>query len=193
MSIFTDYPAGHQSPCQAVTTEDGKATREVENLMITVINPLSGWPIPGSNWDMPGLNKYAEQLLSGENPSDFKYTYGERLTTYPDTEGHYAIDQIDSCIELLKKHPETRRAIAITWVPDWDEFGGEVPCLQLLDFLIRGGKLNCTAVFRSQDILRAWPCNVYGIGRLMAHIGDKVGIPVGSLTTISCSAHIYEN
>lgn len=177
---------------EQVITEDRKLTKEICNLQLCIINPLEGYPIRGSDWDMAGLNKYAEQLLSGENPSGFRYTYGERLVTYPDTEGHSVIDQIDFCIARLRENPTSRRAIAITWVPDWDADMDEVPCLQLLDFLVRGGKLQCTAVFRSQDILRAWPCNVYGIAKLMHHVADEVGVPVGSLTTISCSAHIYE-
>ncbi len=174
-----------------VITEDRKLTKEICNLQLCILEPLEGWPIAGSNWDMAGLNQYAEQLLSGENPSGFKYTYGERLVTYPDTNGYYVVDQINFCIGRLRDNPQSRRAIAITWVPEYDTKADEVPCLQLLDFLIRGGNLQCTAVFRSQDLERAWPCNVYGIGRLMQHIADEVGVPVGSLTTMSASAHIY--
>lgn len=175
-----------------VKTEDGKLTKEVMNLLVTVLEPLQGWPVEGSGWNMTGLNQYADQLLSGENPSGFEYVYGERLRTYPDTEGNYAIDQIDFCIENLKRSKNSRRSVAITWVPDWDDHGKEVPCLQLLDFLIRDGKLHCTAFFRSHDILRAWPCNVYGIGRLMQHVANEINVPVGSLTTVSGSAHIYQ-
>lgn len=206
--ILPNQLIAHHTPAQAwayglglirsfgdqVITEDRKLTKEVCNLHLTILEPCNpdNYPIQGSGWDLPALQKYAKQLLSGENPSGFKYTYGERLTTYPDTDGHYAIDQIDYLISALKRCQSTRRAIAITWVPEWDAGDDEVPCLQLLDFLIRGGKLQCTAFFRSQDLERAWPCNVYGIGQLMKHTAHEVGCETGSLTTISASAHIYE-
>jgi len=176
-----------------IISEDGHMTRELLNLHLTILEPLSGWPIEGSGWNIEGLNKYAEQLLSGENPSNFKYTYGERLTTYPDTEGHYAIDQMDSCIGCLKRHPESRRAIAITWVPDWDNEDTEVPCLQLLDFLIRSGKLNLTAFFRSWDFARAAPCNMYGLAKLQERVAKEVDVPMGSLAIIATSAHVYQD
>jgi thymidylate synthase len=193
MSQFADYPAGVKPPWQAVTTEDNQATREVCNLCLSIERPLEGFPIAGSGWNMEGLKQYAEQLLSGENPSGFKYTYGERLVTYPDTEGNYTIDQIDNCITRLKRHPESRRAIAITWVPDWDCFDDEVPCIQSADFLIRDGKLNATVFIRSWDLQRAAPCNMFGLAKLMEYVAGEIGVPVGSLSIVAVSAHVYQD
>lgn len=206
MKVLPNQIIAHRTPAEAwrwacqivnnygdkVITEDRKLTKEVLNLQVQILEPGEGWPIPGSNWDLPGLEKYAEQLMSGENPSKFEYTYGERLRTYPDTEGYYAVDQIDFCIDRLRKNPTTRRSIAITWVPDWDDRGKEVPCLQLIDFLYRDGKMHLSAVFRSQDILQAFPANAYGLWRLMEYVAGEVGMDTGSLTIMAISGHIYE-
>ena len=196
-----------------VITEDRKLTKEICNLHLTIMNPLEGWPINGSGWEMAGLNKYAEQLMSGENPG-FDYSYGNRIREglapididrvareatmlrilgQEHARDHYGVDQLAFAIQMLKDNPSTRRAPIYIWEPSWD-LGSKkhVPCLQLLDFLIRGGKLQCTAFFRSHDIGRAWVPNVYGLGQLMKHVADEVGVPIGSLTTISASAHIYE-
>ena len=173
-----------------VIDEDGKNTREVQNLQVTVLHPSEGWPIPQIGWDIPGLEKYAEQLLSDEN-NGFDYTYGERLRLYPDTGGIYKMDQIDFLVGRLKDNPTTRRAIAITWVPEWDAIGHHVPCLQLIDFLFRADKLHLTAFFRSHDILRAYPPNLYGLNKLLEHVAREAGMESGSITTISASAHIY--
>lgn len=171
--------------------ENGANCREVMNLMVTVLEPQSGWPIPGSNWDMVGLNKYAEQLLSGENDSGFDYTYGERLRAYNDPDAG-EVDQVAYIIEKLQKNKTTRRAIAITWSPWWDNESEHVPCLQSVDFLFRAGKLHLTAYFRSQDVARAWPANLYGLSRLLGYVAERAGMQPGSITTISASAHIYE-
>ena len=64
-----------------IKTEDGKLTREIQNLQITILEPSEGWPIKGSGWNMDGLNQYAGQLLNPKNPG-FDYTYGERLFAY---------------------------------------------------------------------------------------------------------------
>ena len=186
-----------------VISEDGHMTRELLNLHLTILEPLSGWPIEGSGWNMKGLEKYAEQLLSGENPSGFAYTYGERLTRYPDSIDDLFLmrhiydqkkhtNQIEELIARLKGNPVSRRAVATTWIPYFDPYNAEVPCLQLLDFLIRSGKLNLTAFFRSWDFTRAAPCNMYGLAKLQEHVAKEVNVPMGSLTIIAASAHIYE-
>lgn len=188
-----------------VITEDRKLTKEICNLHLTILEPLAGWPIAGSGWDLAGLDRYAEQLMDPAEKG-FDYDYGNRLREYPQYKNQdecdncggngvaWTCDQIAGIIDVLKRSPSSRRAIAIAWIPYTDlDAWCHVPCLQLLDFLIRGGKLQCTAVFRSQDFERAWPCNVYGIGRLMQHIGDAVGVPVGSLTIVAASAHVYED
>ena len=218
--ILPNQILAHHTPAQAwaygkslierfgdnMRTEDGALCREIMNLHLTTWEPCKPdcWPIQASGWDMAGLNQYAEQLMSGENPSNFAYTYGQRLVTYPDSledlchqarfgEPGEATNQIARIVDRLHHNQASRRAVAVTWIPGHDSYEDEVPCLQLLDFLIRGGKLHCTAFFRSHDIESAWPCNVYGIAKLMQYIANEVGCETGTLTTISASAHIYQD
>ena len=216
IKILPNQSRAFQTPAQAwawalniieqfgdkIRTEDGQLCKEVMNLQVTVLEPCIGWPIQGSGWDMAGLNRYAEQLLSPENPG-FDYTYGERLNAYGyaiqvmdgDTPGEFVwcgYNQVDYIISKLRENPTTRRAIAITWsIPD-DPIKRHVPCLQSVDFLYRAGKLHEVAYFRSQDVLQAWPANVYGLSRLLDYVAGKTGMVAGSVTTFSASAHIYE-
>lgn len=202
-----------QSRGDSIKTEDGQLTKEVTNLMVTILEPLANWPIPKSGWDLPALNRYAEQLLSGENPG-FDYSYGNRireglapididrmaregimlrLLGQEHARDHYGVDQLMFAIKMLKENPATRRAPIYIWEPSFDLGSPKhVPCMQLIDPLIRGGKLHFTAFFRSHDVGRAWVENVYGLGKLMEYICKELNISPGSLTTISCSAHIYE-
>lgn len=178
-----------------VITEDRKITREVRNLTLVVLEPSEGWPLSGFGWDLPALEKYANQLMNPIN-TDFSYTYGNRLLSYPCSDlasfGSPAyVDQIRYCIRKLKDQSTTRRSIAITWIPDLDGESDEVPCLQLIEFLHRNGKLDLTAVFRSHDILRAWPANVYGLNKLLKYVAEETSMEPGSITTFSISAHIY--
>jgi thymidylate synthase len=165
-----------------VKTEDGHLTRESQNLVITIKNPLEGYPIEGSGWGMTALNIYAEQF---DDPltRGFDYTYGERL---------HKCNQLQHAVDRLKSNHACRRAVVKTWEPCRDFEAEHTPCLQILDFLIRGEKLHMTAVFRSHDIGRAYVSNVYGLGKLQARIATELGIEIGTLTTVSISAHIYK-
>ncbi len=187
-----------QSRGDLVKTEDGQLTKEIMNLMVTVLEPSANWPIPGSEWDLAALDRYAEQLLSPKNPG-FDYTYGNRMRAHlvivMDSDGKTRItgwDQIELIIEKLRCCPNTRRAIAITWRPEVDLIVDHVPCLQSVDFLYRQDKLHLVAYFRSHDFARAWVPNLYGLNRLLQYVGKETGMEPGSITTISASAHIYE-
>jgi thymidylate synthase len=165
-----------------VITEDRQVTRELRNLTLEINHPLKGFPIKGSGWEMTALDIYAAQF-NDPDKGTFVYTYGERLNKD---------NQIQYIIDSLKKNHSTRRAVAKTWIPEIDHHEQHVPCLQLVELLIRDNKLYMTAVFRSHDIGRAYVSNVYGLGTLQARIAKEVGVGIGSLTTHSISAHIYE-
>jgi thymidylate synthase len=113
------------------------------------------------------------------------------------------IDQIQrSIIDRLIENPTSRRAVAITWVPDMDINRDEPPCLQIVQCLIDTGKhLNLVCLFRSNDMLSAWGQNAYGLTHLQKYILDHINegrtrneeepLMQGWLETISNSAHMY--
>jgi len=170
-------------------SERGK-TRELFNLLVCVREPsdsvVEGFPMGGEE-----LVEYAGQLMNPDKKG-FEYTYGERLRAWG---GGLVdpVDQIEGVIEKLKENPETRRATCATWIPSVDLVNSEVPCLILLDFKVRGKRVNATAVFRSNDMFGAWPANVYGLNRVNEYVAGKLKSEAGSVTTLSVSAHIYEH
>lgn len=165
-----------------VITEYNKHTKEVQNLIMEIKNPLEGFPIKNSGWDINALNVYAEQLLDcSYDCKGFDYTYNERMSR-----------QIYYITKLLKEHPTTRRATAYLWLPEKDlETNMHHPCQIVADYKLRLGKLYATHFFRSHDILQAWPTNVYGLAKLQEKICSDLEVVPGSLTTFSASAHIY--
>lgn len=147
------------------------------------------------------LKKYYLTILSGNKPDDISYTYGERLFRHPlsnveqkwDIEMNNSINQVQNVIEHLKKKPYTRRAIAFTWNVVLDHDSDHPPCLTQIVWNIKYGKLYQTATIRSNDMYAAWPMNAFALRELQEQISKKIGVPSGSLTIISNSAHIYEN
>ena len=176
-----------------VIDENGYNTKELLNIQVTITDPCNpnNWPIPNTGWKMPALNAYVtREILSPNKPDGFRYTYGERLFNYPYCS--WESSQIAYIIKKLNAEPTSRRAFAITYDPDLDMYEDSIPCLQLVNFLIRDGKLHLTAVFRSWDVKRAAPQNLYGLSKLIEYVAKQVGFPMGELTVFAVSAHIYE-
>ena len=153
-----------------VIDENGYATKEMRNIQITITDPCNpqNWPIPNTGWKLPALELFNYPYCSWES------------------------SQIAYIIKKLNAEPTSRRAFAITYVPDLDMYEDSIPCLQLVNFLIRDGKLHLTAVFRSWDVKRAAPQNLYGLSKLIEYVAKQVGVPMGELTVFAVSAHIYE-
>ena len=169
-----------------INDERGSLTKEILNTMVMIKNPLDTEPPEGYFWNGEKLDKYAEQFLS-DDKQGFIYTYGNRLRSH-----FQGIDQIQEAINRLRNCKESRRAISITWDPPTDTANDEVPCMILVDFKIRDGKLHTTGLWRSHDIYGAWFPNAVGLSHLAQYAAGEIGIEVGTLTIHSISAHIYE-
>jgi len=169
-----------------IKDERGSLTLELRNTVVTMNRPLELEIPKGYFWSGEKLEIYAEQFLS-DDKQGFVYTYGNRLRKH--FEG---IDQIGEAIRRLKHCKESRRAISVTWDPPTDTKQEEVPCMILVDFKIREGKLHTTGLWRSHDIYGAWFPNAVGLTHLSRYVAGEVGVEVGSLTIHSISAHIYQ-
>lgn len=164
-------------------TEDDESTIETDTLGISVTDPLGGSMVcPMSPQKQLFVSQYSENLIHGSD-SEFVYDYYSRLR-----KGN---DQIQYIIDNLKRSPQSRRSVAITWKPDIDQHEKDVPCLQLVYCEIRNGKLCGKVVFRSNDMLSALGANMYGIVMLLKYIADEIGVELGEYTHISLNPHIY--
>ena len=169
---------------------------------------------PGGPTD---LEIYRQEVVNGIhdhwiNPREGKwtYTYHERLFAYRPVEDlmngeagpQFAPpDQIEYMIEKLAAVPHSRRAQAITWIPQCDPATDDPPCLQrvwarLLP-LEDGFALNLNTHWRSRDLYKAWFMNVFALTdlqRLMAErLSEKMAKPVrcGRYVDVTDSLHIY--
>ena len=177
-----------------VNDERGSLTLELLNTIVTIkkpmgyLNDLKAIRIPkGCFWAGERLKEYSDQFLS-KDKQGFVYTYGNRLRKH--FEG---IDQVQVAIDRLKNCEESRRSISVTWDPTTDTKVDEVPCMILVDFKIRDGKLYTTGLWRSHDIYQAWFPNAVGLTHLSKYAADQLNVQIGTITIHSISAHIYEH
>lgn len=180
--------------------KDGDPNSRDVTALIHVKNPMAE---PRIHKALPGglhdLEKYRSEMLYGvhdyfmddkSNPERWKYTYYQRLFGY-ETQAGDLINQINKCVEMLKKCGYTRRAQAITWQP-WKDLGiSDPPCLQSLLFRIEEEKLNMNVRFRSNDLYKAAFFNAHVLVELQKDVANQVGVEIGELMWVSESMHIY--
>lgn len=182
-------------------TEDNEATLELpEPSCIHISTPLAEPMIsPFSVYSEAYMEEYTRKFIDGYDAGQgFEYNYHDCLhawgsRTLAKTPGAVLpiVDQVCSVIALLKRSPTTRRAQVITWEPPVDLGSREPPCLQLIQFLLRQGRLNMKVVFRSNDMLMAAGCNMYALIRFQERVAANLGVEVGWYEHTSNSAHIY--
>ncbi len=185
------------------TTDSGKV-RECVNLIAVVEdeNPEEPKMEEYFRFTEEYLKKYYGEICSDKIPEGTLYTYGSRLRGWKGKDEDkevQKIDQIADMIEYLKKDTYRKSALAQTWIVE-DELTRRYlnkdkssPCIILVQPNIQDGVLHLTAYIRSNDMFRAWPLNAFGLRKLQKIISDELGVDIGTLTTISCSAHLYED
>jgi thymidylate synthase len=170
-----------------IKNTDSMKIKEVLNLTAVVSdeNP-DNFHIP--DWmeiNKEKIENYLPQILNKEKIKGLHYTYGERL------QSHFKINQIEVIIKKLKKDKNARETVGVIFDPTIDHEAEHRPCITLIQLLFNNGSLNMNAYVRSHDIFGGWPLNAFGLRKLHKHICDKTDLPMGILTTISASAHIY--
>ena len=135
--------------------------------------------------DPRSLEQYRQEMLDGildfeVGRGNWEYTYHSRMEK-----------QIPGVIEELRRNPDSRRAV-ISIRRESDEKSDSPACLQLLQYMIRGGALHCKALFRSNDAAKAAYMNAFALIMLQKRIADTLGVPVGTYTHRANSFHVYE-
>lgn len=105
----------------------------------------------------------------------------------------HGFNQIQQVIDLLKKSPDSRRAIINLNVPDRHRTSRKDEiCTIALQYYVVDGKLNCTGMMRSNDAYGCLPYDLAFFTELQKYIANKVGIPYGEYTHFAVSFHTYE-
>lgn len=192
---------------------------ECEPLVIKLTDPLARW-CDWSSQSVGITLRETEDSLQGYNPGHvikysklyrvwlnkknyFDYTYGERVFSYPYNPNAFMFDrdrtgfnlvpinQFQCCIDLLKKHPTTRKAVINVGFPFVDQKTDYRPCNQLFQLRIVDGKLNWITVVRSLDVLRGFTENIFMFSLFQEMAAHQLEVPVGTYTTIALNPHLY--
>lgn len=166
---------------------DSVAEKEI-TVMMKVLEPLQEPMISKCGiFGYRELEQYRQEMLYGildfeVERGNWHYTYHQRMAKWK-----------QGVIDELKRDPASRRAVIAIRDNEADMLSGDPACLQMLQYMIRGGKLHCFVVFRSNDAVKACYMNMFALVMLQKEFADKLGVEVGSYTHIATSWHCYPN
>lgn len=182
------------------TTEDGEAVIEVGPRMYVAQNIIDNrfWEVLPYSFRF--LEEYSSAFLNGyADGVNFEYDYHSRLFHYDNPYDHNmgGIDQIKIMCDKLIKNINTRRAVAITWMPEVDNAVKDVPCLQYIQPFVRKNSLYMTVLMRSNDMLMGVGANMYAFTKLQMYMCDYISrsinkkLNIGDYTHIVVQPHLY--
>ena len=133
------------------------------------------------------LQQYVMEILDGI--LDFKIGDG-KCWEYTYHDRYYR--QLPFIISELRRNPDSRRAVMNIRDFEVDSNNNDPACLQSIQYLIRGGKLHCKILMRSNDAAQANFMNAFAFIQLQKKVAGELGVPVGSYTHRANSFHCYE-
>jgi len=170
------------------------------------------WIMDGRD-DVAFLNQFNSNISTfSDDGKTFNAPYGYRLrrhfkTAIFGTEINYSfhpeeraivgmetVDQVVEIVELLRRDPDTRRAVLCLWDPvkDLNRESKDIPCNDLVAFKLRDGVLDMTVMNRSNDAMwGAYGANAVQFSMLQEFVACAVGVEVGCYRQVSDSFHVY--
>jgi thymidylate synthase len=166
---------------------EGLPLREVELITLEVAHPNPDDPLIARHanadwlaWMRANFTQRTRVAALGDARS-----YASRIFDY----GGTGKDQLAWVVDKLRRDPVTSNVTITTFEPLTDTT--YIPCVSLLDFWLRRGRLELVAYCHSIDFGKKGFGNLVQLAELQRHVAVELAVPVGSLTMIVKSAHIY--
>jgi hypothetical protein len=191
-----------------VVTEYEKPTERVLFSSARDANPFfhffeALWILDGRQ-DVEFLAQFNANMRNfSDDGEKFHAPYGHRLRSHfirghvDEESGHtdyMAVDQLTQTVELLRKEPDTRRAVMCIWDPaaDLNVQSKDLPCNDLIMMGLDDNKLDMEVVCRSNDVIwGAYGANAVQFSFLQEFLACALNVEVGQLSQISRSFHFY--
>lgn len=182
----------YKQPCERVLFWETRDANPFFHLMEAL------WMLAGRN-DVEWLVRFNKKMRDfSDNGRTFHGAYGHRWRKHFVWEDQpLPVDQLGLVVELLKRHPDSRRAVIQMWDCTQDLMVDEalcrdVPCNDLIFVWNDNGSLNMTVMCRSNDIIwGAYGANAVHFSILQEYLAAKLGWQVGKLYQLSNNYHAY--
>jgi thymidylate synthase len=94
---------------------------------------------------------------------------------------------LQDIISLLGAEPASKRAV-LTLCGRGD---GKVPCVNVIQFLVRAGTLRTIYFARGQDAFKKFYADALCLAKMARRVAEGLGLPAGTVSGFIGSSHIY--
>ena len=145
-------------------------------------------------------------MMAGESDVTWIEQFNGQMREYAEDNGHlhaaygyrwreaFGIDQISVVIEMLRKDPDTRRAVIAMWSAqaDLDVDAKDLPCNTHIYFRLLHGRLNMMVCNRSNDVVWGMTgANAVHMTFLQELVAQAIQVEVGEYQVVTMNAHVY--
>ncbi len=172
-----------------VYTQRGTRAKEIIGMQMVVESPLAE-PILSKHYMFGEIfvEKYCRSIMEA--------TCGEQSIhsriVKEKTISQKSNNQVNRVVNLLQREPNSRRAVISLWDSESDMNSEHPPCACVIQFMIRHGRLDTFAYFRSNDSWMAVLPDMIAMTKLASLIAGKLKLPVGQYVHFAASYHLYE-
>jgi thymidylate synthase len=169
-------------------TYDGLIIKEIAQLTLTIDGPDPDDPMIAELGDPEWSAWMHANFFTPEPVAELGHarSYASRLFDYAGT----GRDQLAWVAERLRNDSASRSATITTFEPLLDT--SYIPCVSMLDFWAPAGSLELVVYAHSLDFGKKAYGNLVELARLQQLVAGELGLPVGRLTVLCKSAHLYE-
>ncbi len=172
-----------------VYTQRGVRAKEISGMQLVVEMPLSE-PILSEYYVFGEMfvEKYCQSIMEascGEQSIHSRIVKTKKISQKNN-------NQVNRVVNLLRREPDTRRAVISLWDAEYDMNSEHPPCACIIQFMIRNGKLDTCAYFRSNDSWMAVLPDMIAMTKLALLIAEKLKVPIGQYVHFAASYHLYE-
>jgi len=136
------------------------------------------------------LKKYADKkmidnmqkVFFSNEENDLGHSYFDNMCS------PYRNDYTTDIVRVLKEKRNSKRATLTLN----SSGSGKVPCINVINFLIRDEKLNIYYFSRGQDAYKKFYADALVIATMQSNIAEKLSVNIGEITGYITSSHIYD-
>ncbi|HLW90934.1 MAG TPA: thymidylate synthase [Roseiarcus sp.] len=167
---------------------DGLPLREVAHVMLDIADPDPNDALIFRHGSKDWLAWMARNFTDPSPVDELggARSYASRLFDYAGS----GRDQLAWVVERLTRDPCASDAAVTTFEPLTDTT--YVPCISLIDFWLRDGRLEIVVYAHSIDFGKKGFANLLQLATIQRDVARRLGAPVGPLVMIIKSATIYE-
>ena len=171
----------------AQSVYDAAPVVELERVTLSVARPASADLIVAELGDPERLAWMHANFTEDEPVAELGHarSYASRLFDYAAS----GRDQVQWVSDRLRADPTSRSATITTFEPLSDS--SYIPCVSVLDFWVRSGRLEAVVYAHSIDFGTKGYGNLVELAALMERVAADLSLPVGRLDLVVKSAHIY--